>query len=95
MSRRSNNTGRSDAARFALRSYQWAKSDWLDPDEEDPDALIDLLADLRHFCDTRGVCYADYDRIACDHYDEERRASDAWAEVKSAHRSPLGASPAR
>ena len=35
---------------------------------DDPTAVVDLLADLRHFCDARGMDFADLDRIAYNHY---------------------------
>jgi hypothetical protein len=34
--------------------------------------LADLLADVLHFCDVDGLDYADVERAAREHYDEER-----------------------
>lgn len=31
-------------------------------------ALVDLLSDIRHFCDSRGLNLADIDRVAHNHY---------------------------
>jgi len=39
-----------------------------DPYQEGKDALVDLLADLRHYCDSHGWDFADADRVAHDHY---------------------------
>ena len=37
------------------------------------DALvIDLLANLRHFCDSRDLDFGKLDRVACDHYGTEK-----------------------
>lgn len=33
-----------------------------------PEAITDLLADLRHLCDAMNLNYADLDRQAYDHY---------------------------
>lgn len=41
------------------------------PDEPATD-LIDLLTDLRHYCDEHGLCFGDCDRVAYVHYAEER-----------------------
>lgn len=64
------NTGRREAARFALRSHAWAKGDAIGEDEY---SIIDLLADLRHFCEAEDLCFASLDRIAYAHYVAERR----------------------
>jgi hypothetical protein len=31
-------------------------------------AVVDVLADLRHYCDALGADFADLDRVAHDHY---------------------------
>lgn len=36
-------------------------------------ALVDLLADLRHWADAKGLDFGDADRIAYQHYLEEKR----------------------
>ena len=39
----------------------------------DADALvIDLLANLRHFCDSRDLDFGKLDRVAYDHYSTEK-----------------------
>ena len=63
------NTGRVDAARFALASLQWAKGEAI---EEDETAVIDMLTDLRHYCDAAGLCFGDLDHLAYIHYAAER-----------------------
>ncbi|MFI4915127.1 MAG: hypothetical protein ACIAS6_01295 [Phycisphaerales bacterium JB060] len=61
--------GRVDAASFALRQHQWAKGDLM---VEDDVAVIDLLADLRHYCQAQRLDYEDLDGIANAHYLIER-----------------------
>lgn len=39
----------------------------------DEEAIIDLLANLRHLCDLRGLDFAKLDRVAYSHYVEELR----------------------
>ena len=40
---------------------------------EDPAAIAaDMLADLRHYCDTNGLDFADCDRRGRDHYTNEQ-----------------------
>lgn len=67
------NTGRVSAARFALASFQWANGEAISEDEH---VVIDLLADLRHYCDVFGFCFVDLDRIAYAHYLVERSGAD-------------------
>jgi len=38
---------------------------------EDGTGVIDLLADLRHFCEAAGIDYDNCDRIARAHFTEE------------------------
>lgn len=38
-------------------------------------AVIDLLADLRHFCEARGMDFDDLNRIAGNHYTDEGGAN--------------------
>lgn len=62
-------TNRERAERFhaAIRSYN---------DEWDVDTnLIDLLADARHWCDREGRSYAEFDRLAYQHYVAEITAT--------------------
>jgi len=37
-----------------------------------PEDVIDILADIRHLCDARGWSFADQDRVAYQHYSQER-----------------------
>jgi hypothetical protein len=37
--------------------------------------IVDILTDLRHYCTAHGIDFANADRIAGDHYFEERRGS--------------------
>jgi len=69
--------GRLAAARFALRSHQWAKGEAMDADAADEWIIIDLLTDLRHLCDRHDLCFAGLDRIAYAHYATERRKARA------------------
>lgn len=64
----SRNSGRCEAARFALRSHQWAKAEFQDDVEE---SVIDLLTDLRYYCDACGLNWATLDRLAAWHHDAE------------------------
>lgn len=41
-------------------------------DPTPPDAIIDVLADLRHLCDALGLDFAELDKSAARHYLEER-----------------------
>jgi hypothetical protein len=43
----------------------------LNPDPNTNDAIVDLLADLRHVCDLLGLDYAELDRIALSYYRQE------------------------
>ncbi len=38
----------------------------------DGDSLVDLLADIRHYCDANNLDFYNLDRIAYEHYLEER-----------------------
>lgn len=60
------NTGRGKRIATALnRSKQYNTT------KEREDAIVDVLADLRHLCDQKGWDFADLDRIAHDHYTAE------------------------
>jgi hypothetical protein len=55
----------------ALRSNRFEVAILSLRDEYDDDphtALIDLLADARHWCDRQGKDYAEFDRQAYQHY---------------------------
>ena len=65
----SSNSGRCEAARFALATHRWSKGETID---EDATSVIDLLTDLRHYCDAVGLDYGDLNRVACGHYHAER-----------------------
>jgi len=43
----------------------------MNPDPNTNDAIVDLLADLRHACDLLGLDYAELDRIALSYYRQE------------------------
>ena len=60
-----NNNHRVHYARYAVRSYLWSKGQAI---EEDETAVIDLLADLRHYCGATGLCFSDLAQIAEGHY---------------------------
>jgi hypothetical protein len=47
-------------------------------------AVRDILADLRHYCDTKELDFANEDRIAYDNYSEE--AADTRATQKPRRR---------
>ena len=55
----------------AIRSYN---DEW-----DEKSNLIDFLADARHWCDRKGLCFGDLDRMAHQHYlaelSDERRQS--------------------
>jgi hypothetical protein len=62
------NAQRIATARFALKSASWARGD--NPAACD-EAVIDLLADLRHFCADRHIEYESCDRMALHHFEAE------------------------
>lgn len=72
------NCARSMRAQFALRSYLLPGGEGLAAEDLDT-GIIDLLADLRHFCDTRGLCFGDLDGMAYDHYLAERHDGEGGA----------------
>jgi hypothetical protein len=41
------------------------------PQSSDEERLVDMLADLRHYCDLRGMTFDTLDQIAQRHHDEE------------------------
>ena len=62
-SERHRNAFRVKAAGSALKRHAWQKGE--DPEDA---SLIDVLADLRHYCDAYGLGFADADRLAHQHY---------------------------
>jgi hypothetical protein len=60
---------RRQSAQQALEAF--ATITGLDPRDELDVALADLLANLRHLCDDRNLCFADADRRAHRNYLEE------------------------
>lgn len=62
------NARRVATARAALSAAVAARADVPAVCDE---AVIDLLADLRHFCAARRIDYAECDRIASGHYQTE------------------------
>ena len=63
------NTHRVQHARYALASSLWARGEA--PRPADQGTVIDLLADLRHYCKRHGFDYVQCDRIALDHFETE------------------------
>lgn len=59
---------RLETARFALASACRARGDRIACDEE---ALIDLLADLRHLCAAEGIPFDDCARMSLCHFEAE------------------------
>lgn len=59
------NIKRSKRAKAALRRY-------IGVHEDTETGVVDLLADLRHFCDSVGLDFDNCDRIAIGHYAEEQ-----------------------
>ena len=53
--------------RTLLTEYNEARSRTMTPDEVH-DGIVDLLADIRHYCDSEGFDLGKLDRIAHDHY---------------------------
>ena len=45
--------------------------------DTDEDAVADLLADLRHYCDANGLDYATLDERGGMHYEYELKTEDA------------------
>lgn len=62
------NARRVATARAALSAAVAARADVPAVCDE---AVIDLLADLRHFCVARRIDYAECDRVASGHYQAE------------------------
>ncbi|WP_082549595.1 hypothetical protein [Mesorhizobium sp. Root552] len=57
-----------ETARAALARAAWARGEKPAYDEE---AIIDLLADMRHWCRNAGVDYDRCDQCAASHYRNE------------------------
>lgn len=66
------NRGKHIAKALVIAGYEGA-TDWAA-------TVTDALTDLRHLCDTHGLCLSDLDRVAHDHYLAERHASDVEAQ---------------
>jgi hypothetical protein len=66
------NAQRIATARAALKSASWARGD--NPAVCD-EAVIDLLAELRHFCAARRINYESCDRMARCHFEAETGAT--------------------
>ena len=62
------NARRVATARAALNAAMAARADLPAICDE---AVIDLLADLRHFCSARHIDFSECDRVACSHYQTE------------------------
>lgn len=63
-----NNTFRIEAARAALARAAWVRGEAPCYGDE---ALIDLLADLRHFCEVTRIDFDACDRLASMHFADE------------------------
>lgn len=63
-----NNAIRIEAARAALARAAWARGQTPHYDDE---AIIDLLADIRHLCTAANIDFATCDRLAEIHFDAE------------------------
>lgn len=57
-----------EAARAALARAAWARGQ---APTYDDDAIIDLLADIRHLCFAAGIAFATCDRLAEMHFEAE------------------------
>ncbi len=64
------NEVRAMRADFALRSHQSSKGESVTNENRDA-AVIDLLTDLRHFCEEHDLCFADLLWSATSHYEAE------------------------
>ena len=64
------NAQRIQTARYALSSSLWARGEAPRPIDEG--IVIDLLADLRHFCDRTGIDYSQCQRRAEGHFELEQ-----------------------
>lgn len=63
-----NNAIRIETARAALARAAWVRGDAPCYGDE---ALIDLLADLRHFCAASGIDFDACDRLGAMHFNDE------------------------
>jgi hypothetical protein len=58
----------------------------------DAQAITDLLADLRHYCDCKGLEFSDLDEAAIEEYEDENTDHVEWPspfrELKEAARQP-------
>jgi hypothetical protein len=52
------------------------RNGYLPKGEDSDDAVADLLADIRHFCDARGLAFGDIDRRAHQNYSAEKWAAE-------------------
>ena len=67
-----NNAQRIEAARAALARAAWVRGEAPCYGDE---ALIDLLADLRHFCSVARIDFDECDRLAAMHFANENGAA--------------------
>ena len=63
-----NNTKRIETARAALARAAWVRGEIPHYGDE---AIIDLLADLRHLCTAANIDFATCDRLAEVHFENE------------------------
>lgn len=77
------NEDRADWGQAAIEAFaQETFTNWEDELEEDPGMVLgDLLADLRHWADVRGISYAAADANGEGNYLEELAEEEACDEV--------------
>lgn len=63
-----NNALRIEVARAALARAAWARGQTPHYDDE---AIIDLLADIRHLCTAANIDFASCDHLAAIHFESE------------------------
>jgi hypothetical protein len=85
------NARRITTARLALTSASWARGDDLAVCDE---AVIDLLADLRHFCVARHIDFAACNLIAETHFEAEINGG-AMTNIIAEHRAAVRGPDAR
>jgi len=53
------------------RVLEFIRTQGMNFDDDDETAIVDLLADIRHWCDEHAQAYAALDRRAHEHYTTE------------------------
>ena len=78
MARKGTSMNQSRDNRIRAKSGEWQialKRLGDDEGQADDEVLIDILADLRHWCDWKGISYAKADKAAQKHWRKERRSN--------------------